>query len=52
MEEHSRAGFGVGDEDFDDSGWKSALVWEQKRGRGTAGLQPWIPDGVKELWKV
>jgi len=37
---------------FDDAGWKSAVVWEQRPGPGNPPvLQPWIPDGVKELSK-
>lgn len=37
---------------FDDAGWKSAVVWEQKPGPGNPPvLEPWIPDSVKELRK-
>ncbi|MGA2534576.1 MAG: family 78 glycoside hydrolase catalytic domain [Terracidiphilus sp.] len=35
---------------FDDSGWKSAVVWSQAPGPGNAPLgHPWIPDSVKAL---
>ena len=38
--------------DFDDGGWKSAVVWEQRPGPvNPPVLQPWIPDSVKELRK-
>ncbi|WP_109484333.1 alpha-L-rhamnosidase [Occallatibacter savannae] len=38
--------------DFDDAGWKGAVVWEQKPGPGNPPvLAPWIPDSVKELRK-
>lgn len=37
---------------FDDAGWKSAVIWEQKPGPGNPPvLEPWIPDSVKELRK-
>ena len=36
--------------DFDDSSWKSALVWRQGAGPDSAPLgNPWIPDSVKAL---
>lgn len=37
---------------FDDGGWKSAAIWQQKPGPGNPPvLQPWVPDSVKELRK-
>ena len=37
---------------FDDSGWKNAVVWIQKKGpEETPVLNPWIPDSVKMLTK-
>lgn len=37
---------------FDDAGWKSAVVWEQRPGPGNPPvLEPWIPDSVKQLRK-
>jgi alpha-L-rhamnosidase len=39
--------------DFDDSGWKNAVVWKQEKGpEETPVLNPWIPDSVKELRKT
>jgi alpha-L-rhamnosidase len=36
--------------DFDDSGWKAALVWMPLSSRRPESLgHPWIPDSVKEL---
>jgi alpha-L-rhamnosidase len=36
--------------DFDDSGWKAALVWTPLSGkRSDSQGQPWIPDSVKKL---
>ncbi|MGD1064729.1 MAG: alpha-L-rhamnosidase N-terminal domain-containing protein [Terracidiphilus sp.] len=36
--------------DFDDSGWKAALVWMPLSSRRSESLgHPWIPDSVKEL---
>ena len=38
---------------FNDSGWKNALTWVQKKGpEETPVLNPWIPDSVKELRKT
>jgi alpha-L-rhamnosidase len=39
--------------DFDDAGWKDAVVWEQAKGpEEQPVLHPWIPDGVKVLRKT
>jgi alpha-L-rhamnosidase len=39
--------------DFDDSAWKNAVEWAQKKGpEETPVLNPWIPDSVKELRKT
>jgi alpha-L-rhamnosidase len=36
--------------DFDDTGWKSAIVWNPLSGRRSEALgHPWIPDSVKAL---
>lgn len=36
--------------DFDDSSWKSALMWKQSPGLVSSPLgNPWIPDSVKAL---
>ena len=38
--------------DFNDAGWKNAVVWNQAKGpEEQPVLQPWIPDSVKVLWK-
>ena len=38
--------------EFDDAGWKNAVVWVQAKGpEEHPVLQPWIPDSVKVLWK-
>ncbi|HEY2472279.1 MAG TPA: family 78 glycoside hydrolase catalytic domain [Terracidiphilus sp.] len=39
--------------EFDDSAWKNAVVWMQKKGpEETPVLNPWIPDSVKTLRKT
>ena len=39
--------------EFDDTSWKSAVVWRQKPGpEHPPVLQPWIPDSVKALRKT
>jgi alpha-L-rhamnosidase len=36
--------------DFDDSAWKTAVVWQPLSGKRSESLgHPWIPDSVKEL---
>jgi alpha-L-rhamnosidase len=42
------AGAGWEQKGFDDSGWKTAVVWNQKPGEAPLG-HPWIPDSVKTL---
>ena len=39
--------------EFDDSAWKNAMAWLQKKGpEETPVLNPWIPDSVKALRKT
>jgi len=55
MDEGSPAVPGEGWEkkDFDDSGWKDAVIWAQEKGpEETPVLNPWIPDSVKVLRKT
>ena len=41
---------GAEKKDFDDSGWKNAVLWEQAKGpEEQPVLHPWIPDSVKLL---
>ena len=36
--------------DFDDAGWKAAMVWQPLSGKRSESLgHPWIPDSVKTL---
>ena len=55
IEEGPAAGAPAGwqTKEFDDSRWKNAVVWVQKKGpEETPVLNPWIPDSVKELRKT
>lgn len=55
IEQGSAAGLPEGwqTKGFNDSGWKNAVIWVQKKGpEETPVLNPWIPDSVKMLRKT